>query len=409
MRWLYTSGIFAYVFSIKLAALFGNKKAKLWVRGRKGLFQEYTLLFENHPPSTFIWFHVSSLGEFEQGRPVIEGLRTKFPNKKILLSFFSPSGYEIRKNYSGADYVMYLPFDCLRLMRKFVTVVNPAAVVFVKYDFWFNFIKACSEKNIPVYFISAAFRHNQYFFKPWGKWFLKHLKMVNMFFVQTHESEILLQKHGISQVQFAGDTRLDRVIEMKNENKTFTEIEKFINNRQTIVAGSTWPADENIIMPWMKENKDIVLIIAPHDISEHRLKSIEQLFDEPVSRHSQLKGSEIGRILLIDSIGILSHIYKYSQFAIIGNGFGRGIHNILEAIVFGKPVLFGPNFKKFTEAVVLSESGGAFPFRNTEEFSQTAKQLLSNEEALYQASESCLQFVEKNRGATQMILDNLHL
>jgi len=411
MRWLYTSLIFAYVFAIRIAALTGNRKAKLWVNGRKDLFQQYRLLFMHEDARSFFWFHVSSLGEFEQGRPVIESIRTAFPEKKILLTFFSPSGYEVRKNYSGADYVLYLPFDCLRLMRKFVAVVKPAAVIFVKYDFWFNFITACKEKNIPVFFISSVFRSEQYFFRWWAGWFRNQLKNVERFFVQNAASVDLLHKYGITKASFAGDTRLDRVIAIREEQKVFPDIEHFINGRKVLLAGSTWQDDEKFLLPWIKEHPEICFLIAPHDISEFRLNEIEKSFGNDVVRLSQLKNeSQPGkRILLIDSIGVLAYLYRYAVVAYIGNGFGKGIHNILEAIVYGKPAVFGPNFGKFSEAVTLVKNGGTFTFSEGTQFDDILNKLFWDEQFCNSASEICLKYVNEHSGATAQIIDELSL
>lgn len=409
MRWIYTLGIFAYVFVIRLAAVFGSIKAKKWVEGRKDLLSQYRILFMHEQPGSFIWFHVSSLGEFEQGRPVIESMRKSYPGKKILLTFFSPSGYEIRKNYQNAEYVMYLPFDCLRLMRKFVAVVDPCAVFFVKYDFWFNFITACKEKQIPVFFISAVFRQNHYFFQWWAGWFRKQLKKVSVFFVQNHESVKIAGENGINNVVFAGDTRLDRVVDIYNENRIFPEIEQFISGRKVMIAGSTWPADEKFIVPWIRDNVDLCLIIAPHDVSEIRLKEVESYFDEDVIRMSSLKNynhSE-SRILLIDSVGVLAYLYRYAHAVYIGNGFGNGIHNTLEPVVYGKPVVFGPNYKKFVEAVKLISEGGVFSFSKQDEFEKYLEQLFTDEKFYNTARNACLKYVRDHCGATPRIITEL--
>jgi 3-deoxy-D-manno-octulosonic-acid transferase len=406
MRWIYTIGIFVYVFSIKLAAFFGNIKAGKWVAGRKGLYSQYKMLFFADTPGSFFWFHVSSLGEFEQGRPVIEAIRKNFPERKILLTFFSPSGYEIRKDNELADIVLYLPIDCLRLMRKFVGVVQPCAVIFVKYDFWFNFITACSERKIPVFFISAVFRKNHFFFRWWAQWFRKQLQKVDTFFVQTHESLIIAQKNGLNNITFAGDTRLDRVIEIRNDFRKFPEINQFINGRKVLLAGSTWPSDERFIIPWINANKNICLIIAPHDVSETRLKEIESTFENPVKRYSSLQNtySYDDRILLIDTIGILAYLYREAYVALIGNGFGKGIHNILEPVVFGKPVVFGPHYHHFAEAVSLIAGKGAFSFKHQEELNQYLNRLMFDSEFYRSTSEACLKYVSENSGATQRIM-----
>jgi 3-deoxy-D-manno-octulosonic-acid transferase len=409
MRWIYTSIIYIYVLLIRLAALSGNHKARLWVRGRKNLLSIYSMHFSNEDEGRFIWFHVSSLGEFEQGRPVIEALREKFPHKKILLTFFSPSGYEIRKNYEHAHVVLYLPFDSLSIMRNLTDVIRPSVVVFVKYDFWFNLMTACKEKNIPLIFISAVFRKHQYFFSWWASWFKKQLRDADMFFVQTAESADILKNHNIPQTVFAGDTRIDRVINMSEENRHFPEIEPLISGKKVLIAGSTWPADEKFIIPWVKEHTDTFLIIAPHKVTESRLSHIESALAEPVVRLSQLLKTKSfnGRIVLIDSIGVLAYFYRYAHVVYIGNGFGRGIHNILEPVVFGKPVIFGPNYRKFTEANVLVREQGAFSFSNRHQFVKIINQLFDDEGFYRNASEVCKSYVSKNRGATTLITNYL--
>jgi len=409
MRWIYSFLIYIYVFVVRIVALFGNKKAKLWIKGRQNLESLYRAKFEHEESDKYIWIHVSSLGEFEQGRPVIEILKKNNPNQKILLTFFSPSGYEIRKNYPLADVVLYLPFDSLNKMRKFVKIVRPALVVFVKYDFWFNFITACHEINTPVIFISAAFRKKQYFFKWWAGWFRKQLMKVTAFFVQTPDSVALLNAHGINQVEFAGDTRLDRVIAIRDEQRTFPAIEKLIAGRKVFVAGSTWPRDEQFLKHLTIANPDVFFIVAPHDVSENRLREIEKVFGGKKIRFSQLENSSLSdcNFLLIDSIGILSSIYRYATIVYIGNGFGKGIHNILEPVVFGKPVIFGPNYSKFTEAVTLVKTGGAFSFSESSDLEKKVAGLLGNETTLNEASQVCLNYVEHNKGATDKIVNKI--
>lgn len=406
MRWIYTAAIQLYVFFIRAAALFGNHKAKLWCDGRKNLLLNYRNYFANEQQSTYIWVHVSSLGEFEQGRPVIDELKKNHPGKKILLTFFSPSGYEIRKNYQHADVVFYLPFDRLRPMRKYVDVVSPSLVVFVKYDFWFNFLSACFEKEIPVVFISSVFRRNQYFFKWWGGWFRKQLRKVSFFFVQTEESVDILKMHGIEKAEFVGDTRLDRVISIREEQRRFPEIEKLVGTGKVIVAGSTWPEDENFLIGLRKTYSDVFFIIAPHDVSEKRVSSLERMFSSNCIRFSSIKNSSaVGvKTLIIDSIGVLAYIYRYATLVYVGNGFGKGIHNILEPVVYGKPVIFGPNYSKFIEAVTLVKAGGAFSFSDKNELELIIKQLLHDDVALNNASEKCIDYTENHQGATGKII-----
>jgi len=407
MRFLYSSGVLLYVLAIRLSAVIGNRKAKLWIKGRKNILKNYNSLFQNEKAKSFIWFHVSSLGEFEQGRPLMEKIKQTYPEKKLLLTFFSPSGFELRKNYEYADVVMYLPPDYLKTMQKLVTLIKPCFIVFVKYDFWFNLIKACRDSSVPVYFVSSAFRPQQYFFKWWSTWFRNQLKTVSMFFVQTQESVELLKSHKIDNVTFAGDTRLDRVIEIKNEKTEFPQIETFANGRTVIIAGSSWPADEQILLHFANQHKDIALIIAPHDVSEERISHIEHLFNNKTVRLSSLStpNKNNPQVLIIDNIGVLSKIYRYCHFAYIGNGFGKGIHNILECVVYGKPVVFGPNYRSFTEATELIKHKGAFSISNTSEFQNIAETLIYNTQIYQRASEACLHYVEQNKGASSIIIN----
>jgi len=407
MRILYSLIIEFYLIAIQLAALFGNNKAKHWINGRKNLIQQYKNSFKNIKDDLY-WIHVSSLGEFEQARPFIDELKKTKPQIKILLTFFSPSGFEIRKNYQNADIILYLPIDRYSKMSKICEIINPKAVFFAKYDFWFNLIKILNIKKIPVFYFSVIFRKDQYFFSFMGRWFYKHLKMINLFFVQNQETKEILLKNGITNSIITGDTRLDRVVEIAQANKDFPILESFCKNNKTLIAGSTWEADEKIIAEYLVTNKDLKLIIAPHNIAEERLKSIENLFKETCLRFSEINNTEINsRIIIIDSIGVLSSIYKYADIVLIGNGFGKGIHNILEPIVWGKPVVFGPNYHKFIEAVELVKTKGAYSFNNYAEFEFIVNKLLSDNNTYEFSKEQCIKYVENNQGATLKIFEQL--
>lgn len=407
MRIIYTVAIFFYVMLIHLAATIGIRNARLWLLGRRQLFEKYKQAFDKYSKDKWIWFHASSLGEFEQGRNVIEKLKQNHPQYKILLTFFSPSGYEVQKHYPYADLVLYFPIDFTGLVRAILNLVNPVLVIFVKYDFWFNFLRECKKKKIPVIFISSLFRSRQYFFKPFGFWFLKQIKKnVTMFFVQDQKSELLLKNHGIDQVLLAGDTRIDRVIRIRDEQVNFERLEEWIDSKQIIVAGSTWPKDEKILKKVSEALPDVLFIIAPHQVSNERLSSIENLFGvKNTCRLSTFSLNTDFRFLLIDTIGLLAKLYRYGNVIYIGNGFGKGIHNILEAIVYGKPVIFGPNYHRFPEAVYLVMRNAAFPIKNSADFVNITKKLLNDSSFYKKVSNICLEYVEQNKGATNVIVN----
>jgi 3-deoxy-D-manno-octulosonic-acid transferase len=353
-----------------------------------------------------IWFHAASLGEFEQGRPVMEAFRKKYPSYKILLTFFSPSGYEIRKNYEGADYIFYLPIDTPGNAKRFITLVNPKIVVFIKYEFWFNYIRILHQKQVPLFIISAIFRKEQYFFKWYGSWFRKMLSKFTFFFVQNDESLELLKSIGIEKVMKSGDTRFDRVKEIASNKKSFPLIEKFAAGYKVLLAGSSWPPDEAIIQK-LPEDKARKIIIAPHEIHEEHIAAIEnRLGKEKTLRYSKADETSIltAEILIVDGMGFLSSLYQYCDVAYIGGGFGKAIHNILEAVTFGKPVIFGPAYHKFKEAVDLIELGGAFTVKNEQEFITIFGKLNSDREFYDRASAICKAYVKENCGATESIL-----
>lgn len=416
MRIIYSFFIFCYSLSIRIAAL-ANSKAKRWVDGRENIFELLGAAFKNTSPhAKIIWMHCASLGEFEQGRPLLEKLKSQSPNTKFLLTFFSPSGYEIRKNYAGADWVFYLPIDSKKNAQRFIDIVKPTTAIFVKYEFWFNYLDALYQKKIPCYFISVNIRGDHYFLKWYGSWALKQLRKVTHFFVQNQSSVNLLTNVGITNCTLAGDTRFDRVIEISKQAKIYPEIARFCANKKVLVAGSTWPEDEKLIAQWMQQtdskNKNHVVLIAPHEINEQSLIATESIFkDLKCLRYSKLKTSqnegESYDVLIIDNIGMLSSLYNYSNICYIGGGFGRGIHNILEAAVFGKPILFGPHFQKFEEAIALIKRGGATSISTSEELNSHLAELQNNEKKY---REQCLisqEFVRDNAGAAERIVTAL--
>ncbi|MCF8229064.1 MAG: 3-deoxy-D-manno-octulosonic acid transferase [Bacteroidales bacterium] len=406
MFFIYKLAIRFYLFSIRIASFF-NPKAKRWIEGRKNW--EKGLKQKINRNDRYIWVHCASLGEFEQGRPLIEKLKSEYPSRKILLSFFSPSGYEIRKNYEHADAVVYLPMDTGRNARKFLEILNPELAVFVKYEFWFNYIAELKRRNIPVFVVSAIFREKQHFFRSWGKWFRKQLHKINWIFVQNEDSLKLLEGVGITHCSLSGDTRFDRVAQIAETSKAFPEVENFVGGQKVLLAGSTWPPGEKLIQTFLHERyNDLKLIIAPHEVHQERINGIENSFPGKCIRYSnihQSTGSE--NILIIDSIGKLSHLYQYASLAYIGGGFGVGIHNILEAATFGKPVIFGPNYQKFKEARDLISLGGAFSVSNADAFKSIMRKLLAEQGEYEKASRVCKQYTRENQGATNIIFQKM--
>ena len=395
-----------------------NRKASRWLSGRKNVFQNLRR-FTDTNGGDIIWFHCASLGEFEQARPLLEGIRSSYPSYRILLSFFSPSGYEIRKDYKGADFVTYLPLDGPGNARKMLDMVRPRLVVWVKYEYWYFYLQQIKQRNIPLLLVAGIFRPEQPFFKSWGGF---HRNMLNCFtclFVQNQDSKKLLGSIGFSDnVSVGGDTRFDRVIEIAAQQVSIPAIEQFVNGCPVIVAGSTWEEDEEELDHFANTHPEIKFIIAPHEIDEQHLKDIEKLFHHAV-RYSALIASPAQALqiqrepstaaapntLIVDNIGMLSKLYKYATVAYVGGGFGDdGVHNVLEAAVYSKPVIFGPVFEKFREAVGLIDAGGAFCIENALELEENLQVLLGNAEEYKMASVAAGNYVYANKGATQKIL-----
>jgi len=404
MQLLYCVIIRCYYLLILISSLF-NKKTKLWINGRRDLFNKLKNAIGGQ--KNIVWFHCASLGEFEQGRPVMEEYRKKNPEQKILLTFFSPSGYEIRKNYAGADWVFYLPLDTKKNAVKFLNIVVPEKVIFVKYEFWYYFLNETKKRQIPAYLISANFRKDQLFFKSYGKWYRKMLNLFTFIFVQNKLSEDLLKTAGITSVVVAGDTRFDRVSDIATQSKVISEAELFSKKSFVLVAGSTWPQDEELLLPYINDKtNNIKLIIAQHEISENRLYNLEKLLKVKSVRFSSADEAMLisAKVLIIDNVGMLSSLYKYGSLAYIGGGFGKGIHNILEAAVFGQPVLFGPNYLKFTEAIELINEKGAISVSDYKDLKETVNGFIDNKEHLKSVSDISKRFVEERTGATQKIM-----
>ena len=419
---IYNIVIYFVLWGIAIASLFNEKVRKMW-RGEREAFK--ILKQKVDPNAKYIWFHAASLGEFEQGRPLMERIRKEYPQYKILLTFYSPSGYEVRKNYEGADIICYMPVDTRLNAIRFLRLVRPVMAFFIKYEFWSNFLHILKYRNIPTYSVSSIFREDQVFFKWYGRNYAGVLKCFTRFFVQNEESKRLLEGIGITAVDVVGDTRFDRVLQIKEAAKQLPICEAFRtgvassqsadvphHDFKVFVAGSSWPPDENIFIPFFNEHKDWRLLIAPHVIAEEHLKLILSLIkDKKVVRYTQTTPEEAADadVLIIDCFGLLSSMYNYGDVAYIGGGFGVGIHNTLEAAVWNMPVIFGPNNKKFQEAQGLLKSGGGFEINTYEDFSGLMSSLMNDETFLKQAGDKAGAFVAHLAGATDKVLASVKL
>ena len=419
---IYNIVIYFVLWGIAIASLFNEKVRKMW-RGEREAFK--ILKQKVDPNAKYIWFHAASLGEFEQGRPLMERIRKDYPQYKILLTFYSPSGYEVRKNYEGADIICYMPVDTRLNAIRFLRLVRPVMAFFIKYEFWSNFLHILKHRNIPTYSVSSIFREDQVFFKWYGRSYAGVLKCFTRFFVQNEESKRLLEGIGITAVDVVGDTRFDRVLQIKEAAKQLPICEAFRtgvassqsadvphHDFKVFVAGSSWPPDENIFIPFFNEHKDWRLLIAPHVIAEEHLKLIRSLIKgKKVVRYTQTTPEEAAEadVLIIDCFGLLSSMYNYGDVAYIGGGFGVGIHNTLEAAVWNMPVIFGPNNKKFQEAQGLLKSGGGFEINTYEDFSGLMSSLMNDETFLKQAGDKAGAFVAHLAGATDKVLASVKL
>ncbi len=419
---IYNIVIYFVLWGIAIASLFNEKVRKMW-RGEREAFK--ILKQKVDPNAKYIWFHAASLGEFEQGRPLMERIRKDYPQYKILLTFYSPSGYEVRKNYEGADIICYMPVDTRLNAIRFLRLIRPVMAFFIKYEFWSNFLHILKHRNIPTYSVSSIFREDQVFFKWYGRNYAGVLKCFTRFFVQNEESKRLLEGIGITAVDVVGDTRFDRVLQIKEAAKQLPICEAFRtgvassqsadvphHDFKVFVAGSSWPPDENIFIPFFNEHKDWRLLIAPHVIAEEHLKLIFSLIKgKKVVRYTQTTPEEAAEadVLIIDCFGLLSSMYNYGDVAYIGGGFGVGIHNTLEAAVWNMPVIFGPNNKKFQEAQGLLKSGGGFEINTYEDFSGLMSSLMNDETFLKQAGDKAGTFVAHLAGATDKVLTSVKL
>lgn len=408
---LYNLFIQLYAFTIRVASLW-NRKAAALIQGREALGE--TLQKTLSATDRVIWVHCSSAGEFEQGKPVIEALKKLYPSKKILVSFFSPSGYRVAKNYPYADVTTYLPLDTKEKAEEFFKAIRPQLVIFVKYEFWYHHLSIAAFHHVPVLLISAVFRSNQVFFKAYGNFFRQMLHFFRHLFVQDNDSLQLLQSAGIFHCSVSGDTRFDRVLKITDDTTTIPFIDAFAGNKKVIVAGSTWPGDEEVLDDYVKKHNDVKLILAPHEINESHIKSVKALFHNSILYSSLSEESNAtealvaAQTLIIDSIGLLSRLYRYATITYVGGGFTKdGIHNILEAAVWTKPVLFGPNYKKYREGREMIETGGAFTFNTAEELKKLADDLLTNEDHLQEISLKAKAYIIDNTGATATIMNTI--
>ena len=410
MRILYTLALHLYALLIEIASFF-NKKAR---RTRWGQWHTNGILRDKiDRQAKYIWIHAASLGEFEQGRPIMEAIRKRYPQYKILLTFFSPSGYEVRKNYDGADVICYLPFDTPFKVKKFLNLANPTMAIFIKYEFWYNYLAELRRRNIPTYLVSGIFRHDQLFFKWYGGWYLKALQCFDRLFLQDEASARLLAEFGITKVSVCGDTRFDRVLEIQRQARFLSAVEEFVGDgdRLVVVAGSSWPQDEDVFLPYFNEHAGMKLIIAPHEIHREHLMDIESKLKRPSIRLSETNEQTVtGKdCMIVDSFGLLSSIYRYGHLAYIGGGFGKGIHNTLEAAVYGIPVLFGPKYQKFREAKDLILAGGVFSIANENDFRALMEKMTANPEFRQSAGRIVADYVQKNSRVTEKILKELPL
>lgn len=436
---IYNIFLLLYSIGIRITALW-NPKARLWLNGRQDIWRQVAEVrskksevgyknrepeIQNPQPETqhapLVWMHCSSLGEFEQGRPVLEALKQQDPSIKILVTFFSPSGYEVRKNYPGADHVLYLPMDSKADARRFLSLVQPSLVIWIKYEYWYYYLTEIKKKQIPCVLVSGIFRKDQPFFKWYGRLHRYMLECFNHLFVQTENSRQLLSSIGFAKnVTISGDTRFDRVVQIAEQFEPISAIEKFCGNSNVIVAGSTWREDEEELDHYANTHPDIKFIIAPHEIHEEHLKEIEKLFKQSV-RFSKLppargnspvpmprnrpSGNQQSNTLIIDNIGMLSKLYKYATITYVGGGFGDdGVHNVLEAAVYGKPVVFGPVYDKYIEAVELVQQGGGLVIKTALEAEQTFNRLLADANSYQQACQAARNYVYNNKGATGTIM-----
>lgn len=397
---------------LKIVALF-SPKMKLFVDGRKLVFQ--TLAYKIQTLDKTIWFHAASLGEYEQGLPVIEAIKKQFPNHKIVVTFFSPSGYEVRKNNTIADVTVYLPLDTISNAKQFIKIVHPEMVFFIKYEYWPNYLNELKNQNIKTYLISGILRENQAFFKWYGAFYRKALKTFDYFFVQNESSKALLQSIGFNNVKVSGDTRFDRVVSILERDNSLDFIEQFKDNKTTIVIGSSWPKDESLLVNYINQSSDDVkFIIAPHNIKQEQILNLKNQIEKKTILFSEnvepllIAALQEYNVFIIDTIGILTKIYSYADIAYVGGGFGNpGVHNILEPATFGVPVVIGPNYSHFAEATALVNMEGCISIQHQSQLNEAFDLLLHNDDERLEKGHICSTFVQMNKGATQTIMNHI--
>ncbi len=402
---MYQIAIYLYLFGVAIASLFSKKVKTMWQGERRAIKE---LKEKVDPQAQYVWFHAASLGEFEQGRPLMELLRKEHPEYKILLTFFSPSGYEVRKNYEGADIICYLPIDTIRNSRRFLRAIRPCMAFFIKYEFWYNYLHILKHRHVPVYSVSSIFRPEQVFFKWYGKQYSYVLKCFSRFFVQNEESKQLLAKIGVTNVDVVGDTRFDRVLQIKEKAKQLPIVDAFVGTEtpcKVFVAGSSWPPDEDIFINFFNQHKDWKLIIAPHVIDDFHLEQILSKLDRKTIRYTQATPETAAQAecLLIDCFGLLSSIYHFGDVAYVGGGFGVGIHNVLEAAVWDIPVIFGPNNERFQEAQGLKAAGGGFDIASADDFQRIMTLFMNDDKSLATAGKKAGLYVQSLAGVTERI------
>lgn len=405
---MYNIVIYIYLIGVVIASLFSKKVRNMWRGERRaiGIIKE-----EMDPNAQYVWFHAASLGEFEQGRPLMEQLKREHPEYKILLTFFSPSGYEVRKNYEGADIITYLPLDTIMNARRFLRTIRPVMAFFIKYEFWYNYLHILKYRKVPVYSVSSIFRPEQVFFKWYGRSYGRVLHCFTHFFVQNEISRQLLAKIGINEVTVVGDTRFDRVLQIKEAAKQLPVVEAFTDGHRTFVAGSSWQPDEDIFIPWFNAHKDWKLIIAPHVIGEDHLQQILSKIEGKAVRYTQASAEEVrdAQVLIIDCFGLLSSIYHYGEVAYVGGGFGVGIHNLPEAAVWGVPVIFGPNNQRFQEAQQLKACGGGLEINGAADFQRIMDRFDANPQQVEADGKKAGDYVKGKAGATDKVLHSVGL
>jgi len=403
---LYTLAIRAFGLLAWVAARF-KRTARLWVEGRRHWHRR--LVADIKEREDLVWFHAASLGEFEQGRPIIERVREAYPGHPILLTFFSPSGYDVRKDYDGADHVHYLPLDTPENAKKFLESAQPKLAVFIRYEYWYNFLRAMFRRDIPVVMASAIFRKGQVFFKPYGGWSRETLRGISHFFVQNQESLELLDTIGIRNKTLSGDTRFDRVWDAAQEKREFPLVERFIADKLCLMAGSTWPFDDQLLKEIVSAFPDLKFVIVPHHVDEANIRRITDLFEGQAALYSRGGDQDLAakQVLVVDTIGMLTHLYRLADLAYVGDGFGAGIHSILEPAAFGMPIFFGPNYQNFQEAVDLVERKGVFAVGDQEELTQVIRRFADDERARREVGQVCRDYIEEKRGATDSVMMGL--